>query len=653
MNDLITQTREIFAPDGLLAKAMTGYEARDGQLEMAVAIGQVLSGNEHDLMPMGQKLAVEAETGIGKTLAYLVPAALSDQKIIISTGTLNLQEQILRKEIPFLQEHLDPDLKAICMKGRQNYLCRYRWRRQSMGGQPLLFGKNDLSELNNWVNETETGDRAELNWLADNDPLWPEISANTSQCLGGNCPENGRCFITRLRKKAGHSQLIIVNHHLFFSDLALRRFGFGEVLPRYHSVIFDEAHHIENIATRYFGTSFSHNQLTDLLTDIINQSKGKGEISKKSKALARQLKKQADKLLDILPNEQGRFPLKTSVAKIKNWEGETAILRDQLGKLSLELDQVSRSKDSWLNLARRSDELAANLQLLTGEEENSHVYWLERTRKNVTMSASPVEIGSQLQESLYNEVQAAIFTSATLTTGGNFSYFFERIGLDQHTETITLPSPFNYQERTRLFVPEKSFPEPASPDFLPQLATKVEKLLNASQGRALVLCTSLKAMHFIHQHLVDHLNFPLYIQGSAPKQTLLEDFSRDTNSVLLAVASFWEGVDVPGQSLSCVIIDKLPFEVPSDPVIMARINHIRDEGGNPFIDFQVPRAVLSLRQGTGRLMRSANDHGLLAIMDIRLYSKPYGRIFRKSLPDSPVIRTCAEAETFFKEHPLS
>jgi len=651
MSDLIDKTREIFAPDGLLARAMPGYEARAGQLEMALAIGQTLSGYEHGLTPMGQKLAVEAETGIGKTLAYLVPAALSGKKIIISTGTLNLQEQILRKEIPFLQEHLDPDLKAICMKGRQNYLCRYRWRRRSMGGQ--LFGNNELSELNNWVNETKTGDRAELNWLADNDPLWPEISASTSQCLGGNCPENGCCFINQLRKKAGRSQLIIVNHHLFFSDLALRRFGFGEVLPRYQGVIFDEAHHIENIATRYFGTSFSHNQLSELTTDIINQSKGKGEIGKKSKKLAGQLKKQADNLLDIIPDEQGRFPLKATTSKIKDWESDTAILREQLGNLSLELDQISRTHDSWLNLARRSDELAANLLLLTGEEENSHVYWLERSRKNVTLSASPVEIGSQLQESLYNEIQAAIFTSATLTTGGNFSYFFERTGLDQHTETITLPSPFNYQERTRLFVPEKGFPEPAIQEFLPQLAPLVEELINASQGRALVLCTSLKAMHFLHQHLAQRLNFPLYLQGSAPKQTLLEDFSRDTNSVLLAVASFWEGVDVPGQSLSCVIIDKLPFEVPSDPVIMARINHIREEGGNPFIDFQVPRAVLSLRQGIGRLMRAASDHGLLAIMDIRLYSKPYGRIFRKSLPDSPVIRTCTEAETFFKEHPLS
>jgi ATP-dependent DNA helicase DinG len=649
-SDIVTQTKEIFSADGILAHKLPNYEARNGQQEMALAVAQTLSSEDMlNRKGTGMKLAVEAGTGIGKTLAYLVPAALSGQKIIISTGTLNLQDQILNKEIPFIQEHIVPDLSALAMKGRQNYLCLYRWRQFIASSRPTLFTDTPLDEISNWLKTTKTGDRAELDWLPDNTSLWHELSATASQCLGMNCPDSSICYLNRLRKKAARVQLLIVNHHLFFSDLSLRRFGFAEVLPRYESVIFDEAHHIENIATRYFGISFSHYQLIDLIKDTLtlaDDTPGDKNLDKLRKA-ARKTTSQAEGFLNLFPEEKGRFPLKKAF-KHDDWEKELTALQDALSHFAEQLDSRSKTNDSWNSLVRRTDELMSNLFIIVNEKQSSYVHWYERREKTVSLSASPIEVATELQDCLYGEVKAAVFTSATLTTGDTFTYFFEHLGLPVETESIRLSSPFDYKNKSNLFIPDNSFPEPSHPEFMAQLEENVEEILLASRGRALVLCTSIKAMRALYDFLDGRLPYPVYRQGNAPRHILLEQFGHDTHSVLLAVASFWEGINVPGETLSCVIIDKLPFEVPSDPVIMARIDKIKNDGGNPFIDFQVPRAILSLRQGLGRLMRSASDEGLLAIMDVRLFKKHYGRIFRKSLPDSPVIRTMKEVRTFFK-----
>ncbi|MBI5558490.1 MAG: ATP-dependent DNA helicase [Deltaproteobacteria bacterium] len=650
MDELLEKTKEIFSAGGILSQKLAGFEARAGQLDMALAVARSLSGDQAGQGP--QLLAVEAETGIGKTLAYLVPAALSGQKVVISTGTLNLQEQILNKEIPFIKEHIAPNLFALCVKGRQNYLCLYRWHQLYNSGQLPLFANEQLDGIAGWLNSTATGDRAELDWLPDHSSLWREVSATSSQCLGTSCPDSALCFINLLRKKAARAQLLIVNHHLFFSDLALRRFGFAEVLPRYESVIFDEAHHIENIATRYFGISVSHFQLLDLAQDIekMGQEHGAGKSPEKVMLAAKGLASTAVRFLQSFPEERGRFPLQEAVEKIANWEEECLLLDEALAKLISRLEPQAQGSELWSSLHRRAQELLANLTTVIARQRSSYVYWYERRDKTVALSASPIEIAADLQESFFSEVRSIVFTSATLTTGGNFTYFFDRLGLPADTPALRLASPFDYASRTALFVPA-NMPEPADPAFLKELQQVTLDLLLASHGRALVLFTSIKAMQHLYHYLAERLPFPVFMQGSAPKQTLLERFSRETNSVLLAVASFWEGIDVPGESLSCLIIDKLPFEVPSDPVIMARIHKIKEEGGNPFVEFQIPRTILTLRQGLGRLMRSASDSGLLAILDIRLFSKQYGRLFRKSLPASPIIRTLADVHRFFAEKP--
>ena len=650
MTTLIEEIKDIFSASGILSRKLPGFEARSGQVEMAIAAAQCFLGDDpwQAHSSPGPMLAVEAETGIGKTLAYLVPAALSGQKVVVSTGTLNLQEQILKKEIPFIKKHIAPDLTALCVKGRQNYLCLYRWHQLYNSAQLPLFDNSHLEAVSHWLETTSTGDRAELDWLPDNSSLWREVSATSSQCLGMNCPDAGNCFINQLRKKAARSQILIVNHHLFFSDLALRRFGFAEVLPRYESVIFDEAHHIENIATRYFGTSISHYQLLDLAHDTEKLLGDDGAEKKHAEILgsAKGLAASADRFLKIFPLETGRFPLAQALEKIDNWTEELLLLEQSLAQLIATFGKRAEQNEIWSSMLRRAEELLVNLKMVTEPERTSYVYWYERRDKTVVLTASPITIADDLQQSFYSEVKTAIFTSATLTTGGNFHYLFERLGLPSETVTMQLGSPFDYKQRTKLFVPA-SLPEPAAPSYFKEVQQVILETLTASNGRALVLFTSFKAMHYLHRFLAEHLPFPLYMQGEAPKQSLIDKFSNETHSVLLAVASFWEGVNVPGETLSCVIIDKLPFEVPTDPVIMARINKIREEGGNPFIDFQIPRAILTLRQGLGRLMRATTDRGLLAIMDVRIFTKQYGRIFRKSLPESPIIRNIDDVQLFF------
>lgn len=651
--DLRTETREIFSPEGLLAQKLPGYEPRPGQLQMAEAIADIL----HDEDPwghnpiLGEKLAIEAETGIGKTLAYLIPAILSGQKIVVSTGTINLQEQILHKDIPFIRKHIDPTLSALCVKGRQNYLCIYRYQQFTASPQAPLFQNMRLDDLAHWAQETKTGDRAELDWLPDQSPLWREISATTSQCLGSNCPDYSSCFITQLRKEAGATRVLIVNHHLFFSDLALRRHGFAEVLPRYESVIFDEAHHIENVATRYFGISLSHYQFLDLARDIEKahaESVG-DKAQEKALTLAQSLSIQAQRLVSLFPMERGRFPLIEFITDNDEWYRETELLASRLVALSDQLETVALRYESWNGFLRRASEASVALEHFTAPPDSSYVYWFERRDKTVALTASPIDIAQDLHKSFYNTVRSVIFTSATLTTGSNFSYFFGRLGLDDNTKTLQLPTPFDYKNRTRLYIPPPGFPLPHERTFFTAVQEEIYELLMASSGRALVLFTSIRAMDHMYNYLSDHLPFPVFVQGEAPKQKLLESFRAETHSVLLAVASFWEGVDVPGNTLSAVIIDKLPFEVPTDPVIMARAEKITVAGGNPFFDFQVPRAILTLRQGLGRLMRSATDQGLLAILDARLYAKSYGRLFLKSTPPSPIIRSLDEVRAFFNK----
>ena len=639
----------MFEPDGPLSTLIKAYEQRSGQLEMSSAVAQNLAGG---------KLVVEAETGIGKTLAYLIPAVLSRQKVVISTNTLNLQEQILSDEIPFIQQNIDPELSALCVKGRQNYLCRYRWEQFALHPQIELFASGKTQKkIERWLESTTTGDRAELPWLEDDSALWREISATASQCLGNKCPNDKACFITELRKKAAASRLLIVNHHLFFSDLALRRDGHGEVLPRYESVIFDEAHHLENVATNFFGFSFSHFQLLDLVKDIrlaaVMLSEG---IKEQVFQAADALHIRSELFSAMFPDQIGKFPLHGFIDEHPDWEEQIQALSDRLSSLTSVLLNMVIEGEAWQGLANRCEDLQTRLIAIAGlleiPHEEKYIRWYERREKTVVLTASPIDIAAELNTILYPEVRSAIFTSGTLTVGGDFSYFLKRLGLDRDTESLSLASPFDYENRTMLYIPahtpQNPFPQPDQKEFSIKIQHIINQILLASSGRALVLFTSFSSMRKTYPFLVENLPYPVFIQGQAPRNKLLKSFQQQTDSVLLAVASFWEGINVPGESLSCVIIDKLPFEVPSDPVIMARVNKIREEGGNPFMDFQLPRAILALRQGVGRLMRTSTDKGLLAILDIRLFTKRYGRLFLRSLPPSPLTRELKDVESFFE-----
>lgn len=653
--------KRIFAAGGLLARQLPGFEPRAGQLRMAEAVRQILAAGEEGEGEgaWARVLLVEAETGIGKTLAYLIPALLSGQRLVVSTATITLQDQILNKEIPLIERVLGRSAAALCVKGRQNYLCLYRWHQYcalSQRASPLpSVENNEIDRIEGWLAKTATGDRAELPWLAEGSPLWPRISAQSSQCLGSECPEAGPCFVNQLRKQAGAARLLIVNHHLFFSDLALRQGGFAEILPRYQAVIFDEAHHLEGVATQFFGRSVSQYQLLDLIADIERQAEA--DLAKKDReaveAFARGLAPRMDRFVALFPVQRGRYPLTAVIDRHDGWSGEVEELATGFEGLATLLAGRSQKGEIWNILADRAVELADGLRhiCLPGEGDWSrHVHWYERRERTLSLSATPIEIAAELERTLYGSVQSCIMTSATLSAGGDFSYFKQRLGLDDATETLQLPSPFDYAGRTRIYVPEQGFPEPADPACHHAICERMLELLRISRGRALVLFTSFRAMEMTAEFLeASTLSHPILVQGRASRQALLERFRATTDSILLAVASFWEGVDVPGEALSCVIIDKLPFEVPTDPVLQARIQAITEAGGKPFFDFQVPRAILTLRQGVGRLMRAATDCGVIAIMDIRLFSKGYGRGFRAGLPPSPIVRSLAEVADFFAE----
>lgn len=648
------QLNDIFELNSNLAHVLDGFEPREGQKKMAVAIEETLSPNVNTMTSPKRCLVVEAETGIGKTLAYLIPAALSEMRIVISTATLNLQDQIIFKDIPLVRDILEEELPVVCVKGRENYLCLYRYYQYHSHPQLSAAEDADLQRIDAWRKTTPSGDRAELEWLGEKQNLWSKISAKSSQCLGSNCPEGSECFIIRLRKRAGAARLLIVNHHLFFSDLALKKDGYGEILPRYEAVIFDEAHHIEDIASEFFSTSFSLYQLIDLLNDIEQQAKNDLSAEKVDTLLPmlHGLRQRGQNFASIFTKESGKYHLKTFIETMNpgDWLEEVELLNTGFAGLETEMNSLAPYGESWLSFAGRSVGLGERLRdiaISSGVEDAEVIRWYEKRERAVVLSATPLEVSTLLHDHLYNMVDCCIMTSATLSTGGSFSYIKKRLGLSEETRFLQFHSPFDYAKHAQVYIPERNFPEPADKRYPEALSGRICELLKLSSGRGLVLCTSFKAMERLANILEEELDYNILVQGRGAKTALLERFRKETHSVLIAVASFWEGVDVSGEALSCVIIDKLPFEVPTDPVLQTRIEKLRSDGGNPFFEYQVPRAVLSLKQGVGRLIRSAADTGVIAIMDVRLYTKGYGRTFLKSLPPAPVTRELDDVRGFF------
>ena len=644
---------QFFAPGGLLSQAHPNYEFRRGQLQMAEAVERALAEKRH--------LIVEAGTGTGKTLAYLLPVIRSGKRVIISTGTKNLQEQLYFKDIPFLEQHLGK-LRVCYMKGRNNYLCRQKL--YDLTSQPVLNGLQEIEQyrqIAEWEATTESGDRAELKGLPESTQLWQKLDARTERCTGTKCPQWERCFITEMHRRAAESDIIIVNHHLFFADLSLRQTGGPDagVLPDFAAVIFDEAHELEDVAGSYFGVSVSNLRFEDLARDIETTLQQKKAISPGLiQALAR-LRERSRFFFGLLPPGEGRSAFTEREEFLEKHDDDYDSVMQSLGRVVAELELLPQKPEEVFNFLRRCGELKAQLAFIMESQDKNTVFWLEyrgearRTRSGQThtvLQATPIDVSQILKQTLFENVETAVLTSATLAVAGapdsgSFDYIRRRVGLE-HARELVVASHFDYGRQAILYVPP-DMPDPRSTAFGRAAAEKIRRLLEITQGRAFCLFTSYAQMNDIHNRLLGELPYPMLLQGTAPKNALLEEFRLTPNAVVFATASFWQGVDVQGEQLSCVIIDRLPFAVPNDPVVAARISAINAEGGNAFFEYQVPAAVIALKQGFGRLIRSVKDRGVLALLDNRLLKQRYGRIFIDSLPAYKKTKDLAEVEQFF------
>ncbi|MEO6726016.1 MAG: ATP-dependent DNA helicase [Blastocatellia bacterium] len=666
---------EIFGRKGLFAKHHPDYEYRPGQIAMAEAVADALAGRHH--------LLVEAGTGTGKTLAYLIPAIASGRRVIISTGTKNLQEQLFYKDIPFLQSVLPKKFRAMYLKGRSNYLCLSRLKRAE--STPILQGLDEVDYFDmvkGWAYGSLTGDRAELTELPENIPFWRHIDARSDICIGQKCKDFDACFITRARQQALESEIIIVNHHLFFADLALRDKEWGQVLPDYSAVIFDEAHQLEDVAAQYFGASVSNYQVDDLLGDISRLAMVDVDVARElTKASARVARMAENFWLNFngtdprstLPRieGEGRFVIRPQMFARKSRSGEWEMLpagerfqtfRQSLDRLGAELNGVKEPPAEMEAILRRVDQLRFDLDFVVFREDSSFINWCERRGRGIFLQSTPIDVSGILNDRLFSrnqpsqdkaekdrefKIDSAVLTSATLTSAGSFSFIRDRLGLEEADELIA-ESNYDYLSQSLLYLPPK-MPDPRDAGYTQAAAEEIIKLLNASQGRAFVLCTSNAQMKVLREKVEYQIEFPVLMQGEGSRSGILDRFRATPNAVLFATSSFWQGVDVRGEALSCVIIDKLPFAVPSDPVVAARQRFIDDRGGSSFAEYSVPAAIIALKQGLGRLIRSETDRGVLSILDPRIVTKQYGQSFLKSLPPARITRKIEDVVAFFTQ----
>jgi len=645
---------QFFAPGGLLSRTHPAYEFRRGQLQMAQAVEQALEERRH--------LIVEAGTGTGKTLAYLLPVIRSGKRVLISTGTKNLQEQLFYKDVPFLEQALFPNgdskLRVCYMKGRSNYLCRKKL--YDLTDQPVLSGLEEIEQyraIAAWEKTTHTGDRAELAGLPEASALWPKLDARADTCLGQKCSAWDKCFITEMHRRAIESDIIIVNHHLFFADLAIKQASEyapdAGILPEVGAVIFDEAHELEDVAGSYFGVSVSNLRFEEIARDVESSLQRNHLLSSSLQGATRSLRERSQFFFALLPPGEGRFAFQNRREFLEENGDEFIGLMQALTRLGSELHNLPQKPEEVFNFIRRIDELRVQLGFLMESEDRNTVFWIERRggrgisrdKRNVFLQATPIDVAPILRNCLFDQLECAVLTSATLAVGGGFEYIRSRLGLE-HAREVVLPSHFDYENQAVLYVPP-DLPDPRTPQFAARAADRIRRLLEITRGRAFCLFTSYAQMNEIYQRLLGELEYPMLLQGDAPKSALLEEFRVTPNAVLFATSSFWQGVDVQGEQLSCVIIDRLPFAVPSDPVVAARVRAVDDAGGNAFFQYQVPAAVITLKQGFGRLIRSLHDRGLLCLLDNRILKKQYGRVFLESLPRYRRTSELGVVEQFF------
>ena len=648
---------QFFAPGGLLSKTHPAYEFRRGQLQMAQAVEAALEEKRH--------LIVEAGTGTGKTLAYLLPVIRSGKRVIISTGTKNLQEQLFHKDVPFLEQALFSDgeskLNVCYMKGRSNYLCRKKL--YDLSRNPVLSGLEEIehfSQISRWEKDTPTGDRAELAGVPETGALWHKLDARSDACTGQKCSEFDRCFITEMRRRAAESDIVIVNHHLFFADLTIKqqseRAPDAGILPEAGAVIFDEAHELEDVASSYFGVTISNARIDELARDVEQTLTRNRMFSPGLSGALGSLRDHATLFFSLLPAGNGRFAFENRRDFLEENGEEYIALRNSLQRLDSELQQMPEKPEEVFAFSRRAQEMNFQLRFVMEEENPNTVFWIERRgtrgaggrghdRHTVFLQATPIDVAPILKMSLFDKLDCAVLTSATLAVGGGFDYMRRRLGLE-HARELLLPSHFDYESQALLYVPP-DLPDPRTPEFAALAAERIRQLLEITRGRAFVLFTSYAQMKDVYERLCSQLPFRLFLQGEAPKNALLEEFRVAPNAVLFGTSSFWQGVDVQGEQLSCVIIDRLPFAVPSDPVVAARVKAIDAGGGNAFFEYQVPSAAITLKQGFGRLIRSLHDRGLLALLDNRILKKQYGRVFVERLPPYSRTTDLRKVEEFF------
>ncbi len=633
----------IFGPRGLLSAALADFEYRPAQLQMAQAVEQAMAA--------GETLLAEAGTGTGKTLAYLVPAILSGRKTVVATGTKTLQDQLFFKDVPLLASALPRKFVASLMKGRSNYLCRRNLRR-SLTETHTRPQRQTLLKIQAWSATSARGDRAELTFLPEPDPLWDDIAAWSETCVGTSCEDYDACFLTRMRQEAGAADLVIVNHHLLLADAVLRDGSQFQVIPSYDVLVLDEAHLLEDVATDFFGVEISNLRVERLVRDAHREWTNAPTEDRSIPSQLSRLAEASARFFQMLDLPEGMRRLRPEALE-GNCRETGRELVQALHLLHDLVQAVPGKPEGLLACARRAREQAGILQGFfdsAGEPPDTPgappmVRWSERRGRGVFLRSSPLDVSADFRRTILESADAVILTSATLSTAGRFDFLRSRLGILEARE-FHAASPFDYARQAILYIP-RHLPDPRRPGFVEAAAEEIRGVLEISQGRALVLFTSLDAMETTHRLLQGRLPFPLMVQGQAPRTELLDRFREEVASVLLATRSFWQGVDVVGEALSCVIVHKLPFGFPGEPVLEARLEYIQQQGGDPFWDYQVPSAIITLRQGLGRLIRSEQDRGALCILDSRLLTRRYGSVFLESLPSSPVTSSPEDLQRFF------